>query len=273
MYVHFLLLATGSANVADVEGITLGVRWRRVAEDLRRRIAAGEFTDVFPGELALAQEYQVSRHTVREALRELRSTGVVTAGRGHLSRVAPATLIEQPTSTLYSLFESVAAAGLTQRSVVEVLDVRNDPEAAAHLRLAPEAELLYLQRVRLAQEEPLAIDQVWLPAETARPLLQSDFTHTSLYDQLRTVCGIHLTGGREQIQAVVASRSDRERLNLGPGVAILALTRLGCHGEAPFEWRRTRIRGDRFSAIAEFTSSAYRFHAPDHDGAAATGSR
>lgn len=246
-----------------------GVRWRQVAEDLRHRIESAEFTGAFPGELALADEYQVSRHTIREALRDLRQAGVVTAGRGRTSRVVPGTLIEQPAGTLYSLFESIAATGLTQRSVVHALDVRTDPDAAAELGLPDDAELVFLERLRLADDEPLAVDRVWLPAERARPLLHADFEHTSLYDQLRATCGIHLTGGRERIQAAVATPSDREQLAIDPSIAVLVLDRLGRAGELVLEWRQTRIRADRFSVVAEFAAGAYRFqHSDRPDGPA-----
>ncbi|GAY10961.1 GntR family transcriptional regulator [Pseudonocardia sp. N23] len=45
-------------------------------------MADDEFADAFPGELALAREYDISRHTVREALGRLRREGVVSADRG-----------------------------------------------------------------------------------------------------------------------------------------------------------------------------------------------
>ncbi len=51
--------------------------WAQLFDDLRRRVAAGEFTEEFPAEHRLTGEYEVSRHTVREALRKLRADGLV----------------------------------------------------------------------------------------------------------------------------------------------------------------------------------------------------
>ena len=62
--------------------------WVQLLADLRRRLGAGEFSDAFPGELALVAEYRVSRHTVREALRRLREEGLVVAERGRPPRLA-----------------------------------------------------------------------------------------------------------------------------------------------------------------------------------------
>jgi len=228
--------------------------WAQVYDDLRRRVDAEEFTDTFLGEHALVDEYRVSRHTVREALRRLRAEGVVTAERGRPPRLARPE-IEQPLGALYSLFASVEQGGQRQRSVVRVLDVRSDPPAAARLDLHDAASLLYLERLRLADEEPLAVDRVWLPAELAGPLLDADFTHTALYDELDRRCGVRLTTGSEHIRTVLPTGAERRLLALPPDVAVFSIDRLGSSAAGPIEWRQTLVRGDRFSLIAHFSAS------------------
>jgi GntR family transcriptional regulator len=228
--------------------------WAQVHADLQRRLEGGEFTDAFPGELALVIEYAVSRHTVREALRRLRSEGLVVAERGRAPRVAPPPVIEQPLGALYSLFASVEAAGQLQRSVVRALDIRADGGVAARLALEESAPLLYLERLRLAAEAPLAVDRVWLPASLAAPLLEADFTHTALYDELARRCGVRLSGGREHLRAVVPTSAECAALGIGDGVGAFAIERLACSGDHPVEWRHTLIRGDRFTVTAQFSA-------------------
>lgn len=230
--------------------------WQQLLVDLRARLGDGEFADAFPGELALAQEYRVSRHTVREALRRLRAEGTVTAARGRKPRLAPPE-IEQPLGALVSLFAAVEERGLTQRSVVRRLDVRADGVMAARLGLEEAAPLVHLERLRLAGDEPLALDRVWLPADLARPLLAADFTHTALYDELAAHCGVRLTGGRERVRAVVAGRGERELLQLPAGVALLLVERTGCLHGRPVEFRHTLVRGDRYALTAEFDARRY----------------
>ncbi len=164
-----------------------GPLWAALLADLRERLAAGEFDDAFPGELALVEQYGVSRHTVREALRHLRAEGTVTAARGRKPRLAPAE-VEQQLGAMSSLFAAVEAAGLEQRSVVRALQVRADGVIATRMRLEESTPLVYLERLRLAGDEPLALDRVWLPAELASPLLDVDFTHTALYTELLRSC-------------------------------------------------------------------------------------
>ena len=177
--------------------------WEQVHADLVRRVRDGEFTDAFPGEFSLVDEYAVSRHTVREALRRLREAGVVSGERGRTSRLTGPAEIDQAMGTLYSLFSAVEAAGQTQRSIVRQRDIRVDAVVAERLSLEASAPLFYLERVRLASDRPLALDRVWMPAEVAAPLLEVDFTETALYEQLHARCGITLTGGTEHLRAVV----------------------------------------------------------------------
>ena len=228
--------------------------WAQLRDDLRRRLAAGAFDDSFPGELDLAGEYQVSRHTVRAALRQLRADGIIVAERGRRPRLAGQEPITQPLGALYSLFASVESAGLHQASVVRARDLRADGVIADRLGLEASTPLFRLERLRLAGGEPLALDTVWLPAEIAAPLLEADFTHTGLYDELATRAGVRLQGGREHIRAVMPTPAEQRLLEIPPDAAALAIDRLGHAAGRPVEWRHTVIRGDRFSLIAEFSA-------------------
>jgi GntR family transcriptional regulator len=228
--------------------------WAQLRDDLRLRVEAGEFADAFPSEMALVDAYGVSRNTVRDALRRLRAEGTVVAGRGRRPRLGDQVEIEQPLGALYSLYASVEAAGLEPTSVVRSLSIRYDRNVAERLGLPSSTPLVHLERLRLANHEPLAIDRVWFPAEIAEPLLAVDFARVGFYDELASRTGIRLTGGRERFRAVIPSRSERSLLGLPPDVAALAIERLGLVRERPVEWRHTIVRGDRFGVVAEFSA-------------------
>lgn len=231
--------------------------WAQLHTDLSRRLEVGAFRDAFPGELALAEEYQVSRHTVRAALQQLRTDGVVVAGRGRRPRVAEHPAITQPLGTLYSLFAAVESTGLEQTSVIRARELRTDASAAERLGLDGSTPLFCLERLRLAGDEPLALDTVWLPADIATPLLDSDFTHTALYEELRSRTGIRLDEGHEHIRAVVPSVAQRRLLGITATTGALEIQRIGRARGKPLEFRHTLIRGDRFALLAEFSPNGY----------------
>lgn len=225
--------------------------WSQLLDDLSRRLSAGAFTEHFPGEHHLMADYGVSRHTVREALRRLREDGTLESTRGRGTRVqVPA--IEQPMGALYSLFRVVEAHGYEQRSEVRTLEVRSDPRVARLLQLGDDAELIYLERLRLADDEPLALDRTWLPKTIAGPVLDADLTRAGLYDELVARTGIRPNGGRELIQAVVPTEAQRRLLGIGATVAVFSIERQGCLDNRPVEWRETLVRGDRFSFSAHW---------------------
>lgn len=246
---------SGSATPRELDRASGTPLWAQLEEDLQRRLADGAFDATFPGEHELAGEYGVSRHTVREALRRMRAAGVVDSTRGRGSSIRHGS-IEQPLGALYSLFRSVEETGVEQRSKVRVLEVRTAPAVAQALGIAPDSELVFLERLRLADGEPLALDRSYLPREIGEPLLAGAFEHTSLYGELARLTGIRLDGGRESITAVVADSATRRLLGIKADVAVLSVTRIGCLDGRPLEFRESLIRGDRFSLSAEWPGNA-----------------
>ena len=226
--------------------------WAQLLADLRRRMADGEFAERFPTDRELGDEYGVSRQTVREAMRQLRDEGAVERQRGRGTRVRAAAF-EQPFGGLGSLFRAVEATGVDQISEVRALECLRDEAVALKLGLEPDAELVYLERLRLAEGAPLALDRVWLPMSRASGLLAADFGHTGLYDELSRRCGITIRSGRERIEPVVPSSADARLLGLRPRQAAFALVRRTDDAGGPIEWRRALIRGDRYHLVATWS--------------------
>jgi GntR family transcriptional regulator len=227
--------------------------WAQLETALKTRLDAGEFDDRFPTDAELVDQYSVSRHTVREAIRHLNSAGVLRRERGR-GTVINRGRFEQPLGALYSLFRSVESSGASQRSEVVELREDTDPAVAARLELEPDEPLLYLERIRCADQAPLALDRSWLPMRLAGDLLTSDFERTALYDELEQRCGIRPDAGWERIAPVLPTPEQRRTLAMKRGEAAFFLERLGtAHGE-PIEWRTTLIRGDRYRFVSQFSA-------------------
>jgi GntR family transcriptional regulator len=225
--------------------------WAQLENDLRRRLDDGEFEERFPTDNELVAEYEVSRHTVREAIRHLNRTGILRRERGRGTVVNRAEF-EQPLGALYSLFNSVESSGVEQRSDVLENDEVVDPVVAERLGLDEHAPLVHIARLRYAGGEPLALDRAWLPFEIAAPLLDIDFERTALYDELERCCGVRPDAGWERIAPLLPGPTDRQRLQMRRGEAAFFLERFSSCGGAPLEWRTTTIRGDRYRFLSTF---------------------
>lgn len=219
--------------------------WAQVLSDLERRLVEGEFDDRFPGDLDLMDEYEVSRHTVREAVRRIEQAGLLVRERGKGSFVVRE-VFEQPLGSLYSLFRSLEARGHRQTSVVRTCEVRAEKAPARRLGLHPTAKLFFLERVRLVDDAPLALDRVWMPAPIATPLLDADFSHTALYDELAARTGVRPLKGSELIRPVVPTETERAALEMDDATAAFLIERRTESIDGPLEWRESLVRGDRY---------------------------
>lgn len=225
--------------------------WRTVLNDLVRRLETGEFDTRFPTDRELMETYGVSRHTVREAVRLLQDAGRVTRHPGKGSRVEGGAF-EQPLGTVYSLFESIEAAGASQDSLVLSREIQTNALAAGVLGLKRTDEVFYLERIRLADGEALAHDRVWLPATSTRSLLEVDFTHTALYRELKRHCGLYPEEGQERIKPIIPDPIHAKYLELGEGEPVLEIERRTISRGKPLEWRLTLVRGDLYNFRGEW---------------------
>lgn len=230
--------------------------WAQVCADLRRRITAGEFAPGFPGELSLVEQYEVSRHTVREALRVLRGEGLVRSERGRVSTVDSSS-VSQNLGSLYSLFRTLENQGHTQHSVVRRQALTTNATVATHLGVEDAADLVVIERVRYADDSALALDTAWLPASVAQPLLDVDLRRNGLYHALADTCSVHVDSGREHIAAVIAPAHIASLLGIPEGSAMHHIERTAFAGDRAVEWRETFIRGDRFSLDVDWSGSEY----------------
>jgi len=227
--------------------------WAQVEADLRARLEAGEFSDAFPTDLELTVVYDVSRHTVREAIRNLNTSGLLKRERGRGTVVNRAEF-EQSLGTLYSLFQSIESSGVEQYSELLRCEIVTDDEAASHLDLDSDAELVVLERLRFAAGAPLAIDRAWLSAESARPLLEVDWSRTALYEELARADAPVPNQGWERLTPIVPEPEDRTRLGLVQADAAFFLERRGLRDGVPVEWRTTILRGDRYRFVTDWAA-------------------
>jgi GntR family transcriptional regulator len=192
------------------------VRYREIAADVRRRIAAGEFDDrLLPSEADLSAAYGASRVTVRRALEALREEGLVASRQGRGWSVDPA-LVRQALGRLTTVEAQLAASGReAERRVLTFAFLRRPPAAVVDA-LGP-GTVLETRRVNLADGEPFARVTVWCPERYASALSRDDVEAASFHDLLP----VPLEGARQSIGAVAAGADDAELLGVPPGSPLL----------------------------------------------------
>jgi len=199
-----------------------------------------------PTERELCETYGVSRSTVRQALAQLEHEQRIFRRQGKGTFVARAK-IEQRLE-LMSHTEGMRARGIFPSS--KLIDVRRLPasiDIAAKLGLAADTEVLRIERLRFADEDPIAIEVLFLHALRFDGIAAALGDSGSLYQLLSSNYGIELASAEETIEAVSAERREAELLGCSPGTPLLMLSRrsLDTRGQ-PTEFVQSLYRGDRF---------------------------
>lgn len=227
--------------------------WAQLLDDLRSRISAGEFLERFPTDKEMIEQYNVSRQTVREAVRRLELDGVVVRHRGR-GTVLTNTRFEQQLGSLYSLFRELEDKGHRQWSRVLTQEIVEDTELADQFAIA-DKKFFHLERVRFADDLEVAIDSIKIPLAFAVPLVNVNFEHTSLYDELERLCNLAPTRGEERIAPILLSAQEASLLGVEPPSAALSMSRTTFVNDHLLESRITKIRGDRYCFVSTFANS------------------
>jgi GntR family transcriptional regulator len=207
--------------------------------------------DALPAERDLAAEFGVSRITVRKALVGLVAEGLLVRRQGSGNFVSAR--VEKNFAMLTSFSEDMRARGRTPRSVwLKRAAGTVTPEEALALRLSPGTPVYRFNRIRYADEAPMAIEYATIVA-SALPSLEA--VDTSLYEALEIV-GHRPVRALQRLRAVLLTGDQAQLLKAKPGEAGLLVERLGSlpDGRA-IEFSQSYYRGDTYDFVAELSSA------------------
>ncbi len=202
--------------------------------------------DQLPTEPELMRQFDVSRITVRQALGQLASARLIDRRPGLGTFVAPPR-IEQELKRLTGFVEDMDALQLRATAkVVRITRVPADAEVAARLRLDSGTSVTYLERVRLANEEPLSFDVTYLPEDIGERVETENLEVNPVFSLLEDKYGISLGEADYAIEASQASRVVGGHLGVKPGSPILLIERTTYSAAGrPIDYEKLHYRGDR----------------------------
>ena len=224
--------------------------------DLTAALDSGEFRpgDRLPSERELAKRYGCSLITVRRALMELTREARIERTRGRGTFVLHPRIDRDLVEPL-SFNQEMQMRGLDAET--RLLAARPESAGVAvatPLGLEPGSPTLYLERLRVADGEPLLLEQVHLPAERFPGLLASDLEHQSLYGILTERYDTPIARVRETFEPVLLHAREAALLDQPRRSPALLVEGLAFTGDGrPVELARTYVRGDRTRYYLERT--------------------
>ncbi len=107
--------------------------------------------------------------------------------------------------------------------------------------------LFYLQRLRLANQQPIAIQTAYLPQKLCPDLLSQDWNEASLYTVLQEVYHLFISDSKGTVSAVLATAEEAKRLKKKQPAALLVTERIAYHIDgSPIEFVRSVYCADRY---------------------------
>ncbi|MDI2128074.1 GntR family transcriptional regulator [Yinghuangia seranimata] len=203
-----------------------------------------------PPERTLAGEFDISRTTVRQALQELVIEGRLERVQGRGTFVAKPKVAQSLQLTSYT--EDMRAQGLEPTSrLIDIGYITADDQLAERLAIKPGNRVLRIERLRLANAEPMAIETTHLSTKRFPSLRRTLDRYTSLYTALSEAYDVHLAEAEETIETALANPREAGLLSTDVGMPLLLLSRhsFDTAGE-PVEWVRSVYRGDRYKFVA-----------------------
>jgi GntR family transcriptional regulator len=244
--------------------------YHRVYRQIAAEIEGGGLSpgERLPSERWLCDELGVSRATVRRALEELVADGLVET-RGRASFVAGEALAEPP-NALMSLSELGRSRGLTATARVLTREIRPATiDEAEGFGIAPGAELLDLQRLRMLDGMPISLDHNRVPLRLVPDATDIDFTTASLYDALEHH-GNAPAHADYEIEARAAEPGEAALLGVEPGAAVLLATTIAVREDGRMvDMGRTVYRADRYRFQATLMRRPHREREGTHENSVA----
>lgn len=213
--------------------------------------------DALPSEDELSRACGVSRMTARHALQSLKSQGFASRHKGQGTFVSQPR-VEKDIMHLSGFTAEMRALGLHPSSrVLGAKMTAASAEVASRLRIEVESPVFHLERLRCADDLPVAVEEVWISRDQFPGVDKIDFSSASLYRTLRERYGIRVSRADEVLEARSASSREADLLKIPRRSSVLVISRtLWSTDGKPVEAAHSVYRGDRYRAVLSIPATA-----------------
>jgi GntR family transcriptional regulator len=215
-------------------------------------VLAGEITDgglkvgdQLPTEDDLITRFEVSRITVRRAIQNLVSRGLIEIRRGKGTFVAPPKITQELTE-LSGFVEDMRALGRKPTArVIGKEVVTADTTVASHLALTKGERVVRIRRVRLADGVPLSYDETYLPLKIGKQIITNNLKVEPIFSLLERKYGVPLIEAEYKLEAVAAEAEVAAALRVKRGSPIFRIERTSYStDDRPVDYEKLYYRGD-----------------------------
>jgi len=215
-----------------------------IIDNIRNKV--WEMNSKIPAERELCEMYQVSRITVRQALKELEDEGCLYRKQGKGTFVTGQKFVQR-LSQFYSFSEEIMKMGSVPSTQIISFDIREGgPLIAEKLKIVSNEAVFAIKRLRLADNEPFGIETSYVVYKYAKGLTEEDVRKFGLYNALKQKCGVVTNEAIETFEAANVNSEEAKYLQVGKNAAALHLNRITSADGNIVEYCVSTIRGDKY---------------------------
>ncbi|EHF8231041.1 MULTISPECIES: GntR family transcriptional regulator [Enterobacter cloacae complex] len=228
--------------------------YRQIADALREKISAGELKpgDALPTESSLQEAFNVSRVTVRQALKLLTEEQIVESIQGSGTYVKE----ERVNYDIYQLtgfYEKLADRNVDTHSEVSIFEVlKADAKLAEKLNLSHDDKVWHVKRVRFIKQKPVNLEETWMPLALF-PDLTWEVMENSKYHYVEQIKKLVIDRSEQELVPIMPSEEAIAALSLDPAKPILEKVSRGLLKDGRvFEYSRNVFSTDdyKFTLVA-----------------------
>ncbi|GHI01485.1 GntR family transcriptional regulator [Neobacillus kokaensis] len=225
----------------------------QLEEYIKELIEQGDLKpgDALPPEREYAEEYKISRMTVRQAFTQLVNEGYLYRIQGKGTFVSERK-IEQPLQGLTSFTEDMKARGLEPGSQLIHFDIIPAPIGAAkQLKIAESAPIYEITRIRLADGIPMALETNFISTELIKDLTV-EIVNQSLYAYMEDQLKLTIDSSSQIIEASIVSKEEAEYLQISEGAPVMLIQNITyLEDGTPVEFVKSVFRADRYKFMIQ----------------------
>ncbi|MDQ0363175.1 GntR family transcriptional regulator [Breznakia pachnodae] len=245
-----LYIKSRGGNTVKNENDKLPIYYK-LAKKIEENIEKGIWRkgEPIPSERELIKIYNVSRITVRNAIDELVKQGKLEKIQGKGTFVLGKSIV-QNLGNLYSFTREMEKQGkISSTKVLNISIMKASLKLALHLGIKENDEVIYIERLRCADKEPIMIDRSYFSKEKFGFLLDIDLTKKSLYKTLENEYGVYINKAIETFSGCMLTDEESEKLGCAKHQYGLLVKRTSFMDEKVVCYSTTVASGDTF----EFT--------------------
>lgn len=203
--------------------------------------------DLIPSERVLARKYKVSRPTIRQALSELVNEGLLIRRKGRGTFVAKPKIDYGFIQRLTTFYEDMNNKGYQLKTNIRVKEIRQVTKGISKkLNLNRGQKVIFLDRIRYINEEPIVRVINFVPYEKCPELMNIDLKNKSLYKVLDEKFNIKYYKAEISLEPVVAEKRDEDLLGVKKGSPIHLMKDITYdQNNEPMDYFKSRFRGDK----------------------------